>query len=178
MDRTNISTELDGALAGRNAGSKGFWECARSGNGNMRTDLMDEDGRDYEELEGLGEAIEDMDYDESVAEDRGDRSVFKPFRELRPGEQPPYAPKPGKAWMRRRIRTNNRSPGGNRQTRVRWVQVSPEKYEQLASSGCIKTSPANGVLGFLPAELQTPGALAGGVALGFIVATAIGRSRR
>lgn len=136
--RTDFTTEIDSALAGRNAGEKGYWEVARSGNGNMTTDLLAEDGRDYEELDGLGESVEEMDSAESQAEDNGNQAVFKPYREARPGEKPPYAPKAGKAWLRRRIRMQSRRPGGNRLAKVRWVMVSPQKYQELRAKGLIK----------------------------------------
>jgi len=174
MERTNLSTELDGALANRNLGSKGYWECARSGNGNMMTDLLDEDGRDYEEMEGLGEAIEEMDPDESLAEDRGDRSQFKSFREARPGEQPPHAPRPGNGWIRRRIRTGSRKPGGMWLARVRWVQVSPQRYAQLRKAGALKREGLAGV-GFVPDGFQMPVAIGGGILLGAILCKFMGR---
>lgn len=169
MKRTNFSTDIDSALAGRNSGSKGYWECARSGNGNMRTDLMEEDGDDYEELEGLGESIEEMDADESAAEDKGQRNGFKPFREPTAAEKPPYAPKPGKAWMRRRIRMESRRPGGNRLTRVRWVMVSPAKWAELRRKRQIKHTAQGPSLGFFNVSatnmtfLIAGGALVGGL---------------
>lgn len=146
--RTDLTTELDQALSGRDAGSRGYWEVARSGNGNMKTDLLSEDGQDYEELEGLGESVEEMDAAESAAEDRGNQAVFKPYREPLPSENPPYAPKPGKAWLRRRIRMQSRRPGGNRLARVRWVQVSPVKFDDLRRKGLIKSGAVDG-LGFV-----------------------------
>lgn len=146
--RTDLTTDLDAALSGRDTGSRGYWECARSGNGNMKTDLLSEDGQDYEELEGLGESVEEMDAAESAAEDRGNQSIFKPYREPLPSEHPPYAPKPGKAWLRRRIRMQSRRPGGNRLARVRWAQVSPSKYADLNRKGLIKSGAVDG-LGFM-----------------------------
>lgn len=146
--RTDLTSDLDSALSGRNAGSRGYWEVARSGNGNMKTDLLSEDGQDYEELEGLGESVEEMDATESAAEDQGNQGLFKPYREPLPSEHPPYAPKQGKAWIRRRIRMQSRRPGGNRLARVRWAQVSPAKYDDLSRKGLIKTGAADGV-GFM-----------------------------
>jgi len=146
--RTNLTCDLDSALSNRNAGSRGYWEVARSGNGNMKTDLLSEDGQDYEELEGLGESVEEMDAAESAAEDRGNQAVFKPYREPLPSEKPPYAPKPGKAWLRRRIRMQSRRPGGNRLARVRWAQVSPVKFDDLRRKGLIKSGAVDG-LGFM-----------------------------
>ena len=165
MNRTNYSSEIDAALAGRNIGSKGYWECARSGNGNMMTDLMSEDTDHYEELEGLGESVEEMDASESSAEDNGRKDAFKPFREARADEQPPYAPKPGKGWMRRRIRMESRRPGGNRLTRVRWVLVSPEKYDELMKAGKIKTTSQGPMLGFFDISASNMTFLAAGGAL-------------
>lgn len=167
MKRTNYSTDIDSALAGRNIGSKGYWECARSGNGNMRTDLMEEDDGHYEELEGLGESVEEMDVHESAAEDRGQRNTFKPYREPTAAEKPPYAPKPGKAWMRRRIRMESRRPGGNRLTRVRWVMVSPAKYAELRRKGEIKhTAQGPSLGGFDISATNMSLLLAGGALVG------------
>ena len=169
MKRTNYSSDIDSALAGRNQGSKGYWECARSGNGNMMTDLMAEDDDHYEELEGLGESVEEMDAGESAAEDAGRKDTFRPFREPRADEKPPHAPKAGKAWMRRRIRMESRRPGGNRLTRVRWVMVSPQKYEELLKAGKIKTTSQGPRLGFFDVSsanmtyLLVGGALVGGL---------------
>jgi hypothetical protein len=137
--RTNYTSEIDGALAGRNSGSRGYWEVARSGNGSINSDLLAEDGQHYTELEGLGEAVEEMDQHESRAEDTGNHGVLKPYREPNPGEQPPHAPNPGMAWIRRRIRMQSRRPGGNRLVRLRWVQVSPTKYQELQRKGLVKS---------------------------------------
>ena len=166
--RTDLTTDLDQALSGRNAGSRGYWEVARSGNGNMRTDLLAEDGQDYEELEGLGESVEEMDAAESAAEDRGNQGVFKPYREPLPSEHPPYAPKPGKAWLRRRIRMQSRRAGGNRLARVRWAQVSPVKYNELQKKGLIKSGAVDGV-GFIDisADLIRGVLIGGAVILGY-----------
>lgn len=133
--RTDMTSAIDGALAGRNLGSKGWWNCARSGNGNMMTDLSEEDGQDYDELEGIGETTEEMTAAESAAEDQGNTGAFKPYRDLVAGEVPPHAPSPGKAWIRRRIRTGTRAPGGKRLVKVRWAQVSPACYNQIRSQG-------------------------------------------
>lgn len=148
--RTDLTSPIDGALSNRNAGALAFWEVARSGNGDMRTDLLADDGRDYEELDGIGESTEEMTAAESSAEDRGDKSVFKQYRETLPGETPPYAPKKGKAWIRRRMRMNSRRPGGNRMARVRWAQVSPQKWAILVKQGQVmnKATSMNGV-GFI-----------------------------
>jgi hypothetical protein len=165
--RTDISSEIDNALSGRNLGARGFWECARGGNGNMMTDLMVEDDRDYTELEGLGEAVEEMTAAESLAEDQG-RHNFRPYREPIMGEKPPYAPKPGMAWLRRRIPIQARRPGGKRLVRVRWVQVSPVKYEELRRAGQIQagTQTLSGIGGLGSFLDLSPMMLAVGVALG------------
>lgn len=146
--RTDLTNEIDAAMSTRNQGARGFWEVARSGNGNMRTDLLEEDGYDYEELEGVGEAVEEMSLEESVAEDKGNRSIFKPYREALPGEQPPHAPKPGKGWIRRRIRMESRRPGGNRLVRVRWAQVSPAKMQEIRRKRQVQSGGVAG-LGFM-----------------------------
>lgn len=169
--RTDLTSEIDAALAGRNAGSNGYWECARSGNGDMTTDLLSEDGTNYEELEGLGESVEEMDSYESAAEDKGNRGVLKPYREPLPSEAPPRAPKPGTAWLRRRIPMQSRRPGGNRLVRLRWVQVSPQKYRELQKSGLVKATVSNTVdgLGFvtLTADLIKGMFIGGGLAFGY-----------
>lgn len=175
--RTDFTTEIDGALAGRDMGSRGYWECARSGNGNMRTDLMEDDSRDYEELEGLGEAVEEMDAAESRAIDQGSKD-FKSFREANVGEKPPYAPKPGKGWMRRRIPTNTRAPGGSRQVRVRWVQVSARKYKELANKGEIKQTAHGPMLGFIDISKTNMTFLAAGAGIGIGLLMMAGRGRR
>lgn len=132
-ERTDLTSDIDGALASRNSGENGFAEVARSGNGNMRDDLMPE-GKDYEETEA-GETIEEMAPAESRAADRGQAPPS--FREPRAGEAPPHAPKPGTAWMRRRIPTGTRRPGGNRLVRARWCMVSPLQYSIFERSGQI-----------------------------------------
>jgi hypothetical protein len=174
--RTDFTTEIDGALAGRDAGSRGYWECARSGNGNMTTDLMEDDSRDYEELEGLGEAIEEMDAAESTAIDQGAKA-FKSFREAKVGEKPPYAPKPGKGWVRRRIPTNTRAPGGNRQVRVRWVQISPRKFKELQQKGQIKQTAQGPMLGFIDISKINMTFLAVGAGIGISLLSMMKRKR-
>lgn len=136
--RTDLTTEVDSALAGRNAGSKGYWEVARSGNGNMMTDLLAEDGQEYDELEGMGESVEEMDGNESRAEDAGNKNALVPFCLPRPGENPPYPPRQGRQWIKRRMRMNSRRPGGNRLIRTRWVQVTPEKLNEIKNKGLLK----------------------------------------
>jgi hypothetical protein len=148
--RPNLTTDIDGALSTRNMGSRGFHEVARSGNGNMRTDLLAEDGKDYEELEAA----------EQVVEDRG--SVFRPYRDLRPGEKPPHSPRPGMAWAKRRIRTNSRRPGGRPLVRERWIQVSPRKWDRLRSTGQVLEGLGGEGLGI---DLVTVAAAAGAAVL-------------
>jgi hypothetical protein len=113
----------------------------------MTTDLIAE-GADYEEIEGLGEAIEEMSAAESAIEDSGVTVAFKPYREPTASERPPYAPKPGKAWVRKRLRMNAKRPGGNRLVRVRWVMVSPAKWKTLVDSGQV-VGTATGVQGIM-----------------------------
>lgn len=159
--RTDITCPMDAALSGRNAGSKAFWEVARSGNGDMRTDLLADDGRDYEEYDGLGETVEEMSLDESTG-----KTPSKPYREALPGETPPFAPKKGQAWVRRRIPTNSRRPGGNRLVRVRWAQVSPSYWGALIRQGKVMNRTTS--LSGLGLDLSTPAvkyALYGGLGL-------------
>lgn len=177
MQRTDFTSDIDGALAGRNEGSRGYWECARSGNGNMTTDLMEDDGRDYEELEGLGEAVEEMDSAESVALDHNAHAKIKAYRDPNNGEKPPFAPKPGKGWMRRRIPTQTRAPGGNRQVRVRWVQVSPRKYNELMAKGQIKTTAQGPMLGFIEISKTNMTFLAAGAGIA-VALLAMSRKKR
>jgi hypothetical protein len=175
MERTDLTCDLDGALSGRNAGSKGFWEIARGGNGRMTDDLMAEDDGDYEELAGLGEVIEEMDPAESAGEDAGDPTAFKPFREARADEVAPYAPKHGRGWVRRRIRTGNRAPGGRRQVRSRWAMVSPHRWVELKKNGQVK--PMNG-LGLFGASPMTMAAVGVGVGLALSIWLSGGRRKQ
>lgn len=135
--RTDFTSEIDGALAGRNLGSRHFSDVARSGNGNMLSDLSEDHLADYEELDGVGEAMEELTYEESAAVDGlgaiGRRP--KPFRTLKPGETPPFAPRPGATWLRKRTVTAHRKPGGNRVARVKWVQVQDQRLRKLAEAG-------------------------------------------
>jgi hypothetical protein len=170
MTRTNLTSEIDSALAGRNAGARGFWEVARSGNGDMTTDLLAEDGADYEELEGLGETTEELEADEAA-------NGFKPYRAPKAGEKPPYAPKPGKAWIRRRMAMNARKAGGNAMVRCRWVMVSPAKWEQLKREGKIKNNvllDGLGAIGISKTNLMYMGA---GAAV-LLIATQMMRKKR
>lgn len=134
--RTDFTSEIDGALAGRNLGSRHFSDIARSGNGDMLSDLAESDLADYDELDGMGEATEELTRAESAAIDRtGSKSSVPSFRNPVPGEIAPFAPKPGMAWMRKRIVTDTRKPGGNRVARVKWVQVTPSRLQAMARSG-------------------------------------------
>lgn len=175
MQRTDYSSEIDGALINRNGGSQGYQEVARSGNGNMRTDLLADDCRDYEEIEGLGETTEEMSAAESAAEDAGDSLQFTPFREPYPGEVPPYPPKPGMAWLRRCIRVNARKPGGRRLVRARWVQVSPKRYQELLEAGKVRT--ASGV-GFFDISSSTIRNVAIGAGIGVLAMIYMGGRRK
>lgn len=139
--RTDFSSEIDGALSGRNAGQKGYWEVARSGNGNMRTDLFNEDAlAAYEELEGMGESQEEMTLQESAEADQlaglGQLAgpSFKKFRAPEPGEKPPFAPTKGRVWLRKRTATAMRKPGGRRLAHLRWVQMTPDRVEAAAAN--------------------------------------------
>jgi len=136
--RTDFTQEIDSALAGRNLGSRHFSDVARSGNGNMYNDLREDQLADYEELDGVGEAMEELTLRESASADGlagGD--ALKPFRTMKAGETPPFAPKPGFTWVRRRDITAHRKPGGNRVARLKWAQVKEQRLKQLAAEGQI-----------------------------------------
>jgi hypothetical protein len=140
--RTDFSSEIDGALSGRNTGQKGYWEVARSGNGDMNTDLLDEDALACcEELEGIGESQEEMTLEESAEADRlaglGQLAgpSFKEFRTPVAGEKPPFAPTNGRVWMRKRTATAMRKPGGRRLAHLRWAQMTPARVNQAARNG-------------------------------------------
>lgn len=136
MQRTDFTQEIDGAFANRNAGSRHFSEVARSGNGNMRTDLVNTDDKDYEELDGIGEAHEQLTLAESAAVDSlgADANVAR-FRWPKPGETPPFAAKQDKVWLRRREITAARVPGGNRVTKVKWVSVTKNRLNSIQRDG-------------------------------------------
>jgi hypothetical protein len=138
--RTDMTSEIDGALAGRNLGSRHFSDAARSGNGNMLSDLSEDQLADYDELDGMGEITEALTPAESLKIDRlsGPYSAaqgFQHFRAPGAGEVAPFAPKQGMAWMRKRSLTGTRQPGGTRVVRTKWVQMSPQKLQQLAIRG-------------------------------------------
>lgn len=136
--RTDLSSEIDGALATRNLGSRHYSDIARSGNGNMLSDLAEEELGDYEELDGIGESFEELSLAESNAVaglGGGLGTVLRPFRTLRAGEHPPFAAKRGKMWMRKRIALQQRKPGGGVIARVKWAQMTPGKLKKLAAEG-------------------------------------------
>lgn len=138
MPRTDLTQEIDGAFADRNVGSRHFSDIARSGNGDMRTDLADTQD-DYEEYPGLGESIEPMASNESAALDSQGAAAqpIQPFRYAQPGEVPPFAPKSGSAWVRKRSATGTRSPGGPRLVKSTWAQVSGGRLNQLQATNAI-----------------------------------------
>lgn len=156
--RTDFTSEIDGALAARNLGSRHFSDIARSGNGNMLSDLSEDQLADYEELDGLGEAFEELSGEESASLDLG-KLRFPKFRAPKFGEVPPFAAKPGRRWYRKLSPTDMRKPGGKRVARAKWVQMTPDKFAKLAVEG----GPVAG-LGLLPggtAGMIGFGALAG-----------------
>jgi hypothetical protein len=136
MPRTDMTQEIDGAFADRNAGQRHFSEIARSGNGDMRTDL-NEDQADFQEVAGLGETTEPMTTQESATIDAQGAAAppICPFRLPQPGEVPPFAAKPGYTWLRRRTPTGTRQPGGNRLVKNTWVQVSAQRLAELKGQG-------------------------------------------
>jgi len=136
MARTDFTQEIDGALADRNKGMRHWSEIARSGNGNMRSDLRD-DLADYTEMAGIGEAIEEMTAADSALIDAKGSALAKPsaFRWPRNGETPPFAAKPGMVWLRKMTVTGDRKPGGKRLVRASWVQMSKLKIQQIKQTG-------------------------------------------
>ncbi len=134
MPRTDFTQEIDGAMSSRNLGMRHFSEIARSGNGNMRTDLS-EDLADYRELAGIGETVEQVSNEESAQIDQyGNFAKIAPFRWPAPGEVPPYASKPGMVWLRKRALTDSRAPGGKRTVKVTWVMVSKDRLLAMKRS--------------------------------------------
>lgn len=154
MQRTDLTCDLDAALSRRNEGAQHFSQVARGGNGQMLSDLVEED-KDYEELAGIGETQEQLKRDESrLVDSLGAAAPFKQFRRPALGEIPPYTAPSGKAWLRKREVTSGRIPGGNRIARVKWVLASNERAGLLAQAGQL-----SGVDAF-------PGGMAGIAALG------------
>lgn len=178
VQRTDISSPIDAALSTRDQGQHDGWAISRKGNGNMTTDLIAE-GADYEEIEGLGEAVEEMSAGESAAEDQGIKVAFKAYREARTGERPPYAPKPGMAWIRRRIRMNAKRPGGNRMVRVRWAMVSPRKWKSLVDSGQVVGTPSgvHGIMDMFANPVVKWGTIGAVAAVGLMVLMRMKKSR-
>lgn len=136
MARTDFTQEIDGAFANRNAGSRHFSEIARSGNGNMTTDLVGADDKDYEELDGIGESFEQLSLQESAQVDAlGAAANVARFRWPKPGETPPFAAKGDKVWLRRREITASRVPGGQRVAKAKWVSVSKGRLNNIQRQG-------------------------------------------
>ena len=140
--RTDFSSEIDGALSGRNAGSNNYWEVARSGNGDMRTDLFDENAlAACEELDGIGESQEEMTLQESAEADQlaglGQLAgpSFREYRHTKPGEKAPFAPTNGRMWLRKRTATAMRKPGGRRLANLKWVQMTPARVSEAGRNG-------------------------------------------
>lgn len=135
-NRTDFTSEIDGAMSSRMLGSRHFSDVARSGNGDMRTDLSDQSLKDYEELDGIGEGVEELSTKESAAIDTLGASANVPrFRWPTPGETPPFAAKPGNVWLKRRVITGSRVPGGNRVAKTKWVQVTKERLHAMRQDG-------------------------------------------
>lgn len=172
--RTDFTQEIDGAFAQRGAGSKHFSEVARSGNGNPTSDLDVQDDKDYTEVDGLGEHLECLSLVESTRVDGlGAMARIPKFRWPKLGEIPPYAPAPGKAWVRRRVLTNARQPGGLRVAKVKWAQMSGGKVQQAVASGDLPPS-VSGLGGLGMSSLETTGislglGVAGGLLLWFLL---------
>jgi hypothetical protein len=142
MSRTDFTQEIDGALAGRNLGQRHFSEIARSGNGDMRTDLS-EDLADFHQLDGVGESIEEVTPAESAQIDiQGPSAKIPSLRWPAPGELPPYAAKAGSVWLRSRTLTGTRKPGGKRLVKVRWVMVSKDRLLALQREGAMGDLPS------------------------------------
>jgi|GEM_PF-2362038 len=154
MKRTDFTSEIDGAMATRNVGMRHFSEIARSGNGDMLSDLSETELAGYDELDGIGEVMEELSCAESRAVDglgtmpmkhvKSPRG-FSPFRETKAGETPPYAPKRGHRWLRRRHLTAMRKPGGNRVARVKWAHVRNDIAKTLSEQGQVQGMGAFGL---------------------------------
>lgn len=159
MPRTDFSQEIDGAFAGRNAGQRHFSEVARSGNGNMRRDLLPEQN-DYEELIGVDERTE-----AAVISGRPGSGPGVSFRYPKGDEKAPMMPKQGFTWLRKIAPTSK--PGT---VRVSWVQVSKLKLLNLQRSGVLKGGGLAGLGEIGTGTILSLGAgLAAGVALWFLV---------
>jgi len=175
MSRTDFTQEIDGALAGRNLGSRHYSEIARSGNGNMRNDLA-EDLADYHELAGLGESTEELSLGESAEVDaKGSSASIKSFRWPLPGEMPPFAAPKGMVWLRKRSLTDARKPGGKRIARVVWVQVSKERLLMMKRNG--ELLQADGLGAFDITSMSTIASVGVGLAGGLILWLALKKKK-
>lgn len=164
MARTDFTQEIDGALAGRNLGMRHYSEIARSGNGNMRTDLR-EDLADYRELAGIGEAVEELSLQETAAIDQqGQVAAGDRFRWPKPGEMPPFASSRGNVWLRKLTPLPSRKAGGNRQARARWVEVSKDRLLEMKRTGEL-----NGMGEFSLANVGTIASIGIGLAGGLAI---------
>lgn len=165
--RTDFTQEIDGAFSQRSAGAKHWSEVARSGNGNATTDLDVQDDKDYTEVDGLGEHLECLSLVESTRVDGLGRLANIPkFRWPTMGEVPPYAAAPGKTWVRRRVVTNARQPGGNRVAKVKWAMMSPGKVQQAVASGNLPSPGGVAGLGAMSSTEMTGLSLGAGVVAG------------
>ena len=126
MPRTDFTQEIDGAFATRNQGHRHFSEVARSGNGNMRRDLL-ADLDSYQELAGVGETTEAA----TIVGHPG-KGPGIAFRYPTASEVPPMVPMQGKVWLRKLSPTAR--PGVARGT---WVQVDKTKLIELMRSGAL-----------------------------------------
>jgi hypothetical protein len=168
--RTDFTQDIDGAFSQRSAGAKHFSEIARSGNGNATSDLDVQDDKDYTEVDGLGEHLECLSLVESTRVDGLGRLANIPqFRWPHMGEVPPYAPAPGKTWVRRKVVTNARQPGGNRVAKVKWAMMSPGKVQQAISSGNLPAPGGVAGLGAMSSTAMTGISLGAGAAIGLVL---------
>jgi hypothetical protein len=164
--RTDFTQDIDGAFSQRSAGAKHWSEVARSGNGDATSDLDVQDEKDYFEVDGLGEHLECLSFVESTRVDGlGHLANIPKFRWPQLGEVPPYAAAPGKTWVRRRVVTSARQPGGARVAKVKWAQMSPAKVQQSIASGNLPSPGGVAGLGMSSSEM-TGISLAAGVAAG------------
>ena len=175
--RTDFTQDIDGAFSQRSAGAKHFSEIARSGNGNATSDMEVQDDKDYTEVDGLGEHLECLSLVESTRVDGLGRLANIPqFRWPHMGEVPPYAPAPGKTWVRRRVVTNTRQPGGNRVAKVKWAMMSPSKVQSAVASGNL---PAPGGVAGMGAFTATTGISLGvGIAAGLAIYLLVLRKKK
>ena len=175
--RTDFTQDIDGAFSQRSAGANHWSEVARSGNGNATSDMEVQDEKDYFEVDGLGEHLECLSLVESTRVDGLGRLANIPqFRWPHMGEVPPYAPAPGKTWVRRRVVTNTRQPGGNRVAKVKWAMMSPSKVQSAVASGNL---PAPGGVAGMGAFTATTGISLGvGIAAGLALYLLVLRKKK